>query len=80
MNTAREIIHALILLFTGETATVVDNSYVDTGEIIYNSGFSALKNATIAPTTDYYAAIENKHSFFAHTLKELHGKFGPQVN
>jgi len=77
-NTLREFIISLILLFTGETSTVVDNSYVETGELIYNSGFNALRMATKLPT-DYFESTPDAEKLFAATLKDLSNKYGQQI-
>lgn len=77
-NTLRDFIISLIQLFTGETTASVDNSYVDVGELIYNSGFNALKMATKLPT-DYFAKTENPQVLFANTLKTMSTKYGQKV-
>jgi exportin-2 (importin alpha re-exporter) len=75
-SSLRDLISSLILLFTGETSNVAaDSSYVDAGELVYNSGFNALKMATKLPT-DYFAKIENAQAFFAATMKDLSTKYG----
>jgi hypothetical protein len=72
------LIDSLLLLFSGETNKTVDESYVDAGDLVYNSGFSALKNAG-GSTVDHYATIPDARSYFANSLKELSGKHGQQV-
>jgi exportin-2 (importin alpha re-exporter) len=78
--TLRDLIASLILLFTGEISKVAaDSSYVDAGELVYNSGFNALKMATKLPT-DYFAKVENAQTLFAHTLKEISTKYGQKAS
>jgi len=78
--TLKELIESLILLFTGETSKVAaDSSYVDAGELVYNSGFNALKMATKLPT-DYFAKVENAQTSFANTLKEISTKYSQKTN
>jgi exportin-2 (importin alpha re-exporter) len=79
-NTLRDFISQLIFLFTGESSnTAVDTSYVDAGELIYNSGFNALRNATKLPT-DYFASTDDAQKHFARTLKELSTKHGAKIS
>jgi exportin-2 (importin alpha re-exporter) len=79
-NILRDLISSLTFLFTGESSNAaVDTSYVEAGELIYNSGFNALKMATKLPT-DYFASTEDAQKLFANTLKELSTKYGQKIS
>jgi len=78
-NTLRDFILSLVLLFTNEVIKDNDTSYVEAGELIYNSGFNALKMATKLPT-DYFASVEDEKLRFATTLKSLSSKNGSKIS
>jgi len=71
MNTFRDMVVGIMQLFVGETSAISENEgYVDTGELIYNSGFNALKYA-VKPNTDYFQQIDSGQLHFARSLENL---------
>jgi len=70
LDVFRDLIKTLLLCFSGETGKTVDEGYVEVKEVVSNSGFSALKNATTT-NSDYFRAIPDAKLFFTSTLQEL---------